>query len=298
MTTQELLAKEFEAKRTHLRAVAFRMLGSASEADDAVQEAWLKLSRSSTESVENLGGFMTTVVARVCLDMLRSRSTRREDSKASHLAFDDHADANATPDRERLLADSIGVALLVVLETLAPAERVAFVLHDMFDLSFEEIGRVVDRTPAAARQLASRARSRVHGASPDANADVVAHQKIVEAFLSASRDGNLAALLAVLDPSIVLRADATILAQSSRNPNAPKFAPELRGPDAIADAFVGRARAAQVALVDGAPAAIWAHAGKTRAVFAMTFANGKITSIEMIGDADRIRAFDIEIQPA
>ena len=300
MTTQEMLAQEtlakaFEAKRSHLQAVAFRMLGSTSEADDAVQDAWLKVSRASMDDVDNLGGWMTTIVARVCLDMLRSRSSRREDPKGSHLAFEKHADAGPAPDRETLLADSIGIALLVVLETLAPAERVAFVLHDMFDLSYGEIAPIVDRSPAAARQLASRARHRVNGAPPDVDADVAVHQKIVEAFLAASRDGNLAALLAVLDPDVVVTADALAVAQAARNPGAPKLAPERRGADAVVDTFLGKAKAAQVALVDGVVAAIWAHAGKTRAVFSITIKNEKICNIDMICEPDRLREFEVDI---
>lgn len=295
MTTQDFLAKEFETKREHLRAVAMRMLGSTSEADDALQEAWLKLSRSSTESVDNLGGWMTTIVARVCLDMLRSRNARREDSKGSHLSFEKTADARAAPDREKFLADSIGIAMLVVLETLAPAERVAFVLHDMFDFSFDEIARVVDRTPAAARQLASRARHRVSGTKPDLDPDLTAHQKIVEAFLSASRDGNLAALLAVLAPDVVIRADAISVAAAARNPNAPRLVPEGRGPQAVVDTFLGSAKAAQVALVDGEVAAIWQHAGVTRALFAMTIIDGKISAIDITNDMSRIRDCVVDI---
>jgi RNA polymerase sigma factor (sigma-70 family) len=296
MTNQDFLAKEFDAKREHLRAVAFRMLGSKSEAEDAVQETWLKLSRAGTENVDNLAGFMTTVVARVCLDMLRSRSARREDPKGSDSSFEKNTEAVASaPDRDRLLADSVGLALHVVLETLAPAERVAFVLHDMFDLSFDEIAPIVDRTPEAARQLASRARNRVQRTNADRDADISGHRKIVEAFLNAARTGNLAALLAVLDPEIVLRADAVAVAASAKNPQAPQLSAEMHGAKAVGNTFVGRAQAARVAWVDGRVAAVWAPGGEPRAVFAMTFADEKITSITMIADPERIASFDIDI---
>lgn len=295
MTTEDFLAREFAAKQAHLRAVAFRMLGSASEAEDAVQEAWLKLSRAGTDGVDNLGGWMTTIVARVCLDMLRSRNARREDPKASAEALEKNSPPVSAPDRDQLLADSVGLALHVVLETLSPAERVAFVLHDMFDLSYDEIAPIVDRTPEAARQLASRARSRVQHANADRDADISGHRKIVEAFLIASRTGNLAALLAVLDPNVVLRADAVAVLASTKNPQAPQLAAEMRGSKAVADTFVGRAQAARVAVVDGAFAAVWAPGGTTRAVIAMTFANGKITGIEMIADPNRIAASAIDI---
>ena len=208
MDEHEWLAEQFEANRTHLRAVAYRMLGSLSEADDAVQEAWLRLSRSDTSGVENLGGWLTTVVARVCLDMLRSRKSRREEPLGAHVpdpmvSREDGID----PEHEALLADSVGLALLVVLETLAPAERVAFVLHDMFDLPFDEIAPIVGRSPTAARQLASRARRRVQGAATVPDADLTRQREVVDAFLAASRGGDFDALLALLDPDVVLRAD-------------------------------------------------------------------------------------------
>src|SRR5262245_50793943 len=207
MDEQKWLAERFEAHRTHLRGVAYRMLGSRSEADDAVQEAWLRLSRSDTSGVRNLGGWLTTVVARVCLDMLRSRQSRREESLERKPEAFRIRQEGIDPEQEALLADSVGLALLVVLETLAPAERVAFVLHDMFDLAFDEIGPVVGRSPTAARQLASRARRRVHGGAPAANADLSRQRDVVEAFLAASRAGDFDALLAVLDPEVVLSAD-------------------------------------------------------------------------------------------
>src|SRR5712692_7613100 len=199
------LADRFEASRNHLRSVAYRMLGSMSEADDAVQEAWLRVSRSGTSGVENLGGWLTTVVARVCLDLLRSRKSRREEPLGVHLQ-----DPLANPEHEALLADSVGLALLVVLETLTPAERLAFVLHDMFAVPFEEIAPIVGRTPDAARQLASRGRRRVQGAAPSPDTDLTHQREIVDAFLAASRAGDFDALLAVLDPDVVFRADAGI----------------------------------------------------------------------------------------
>src|ERR1700681_3816799 len=218
MQDDEWLADRFEANRTHLRAVAFRMLGSSSEAEDAVQEAWIRLSRSGTSGVENLGGWMTTIVARICLDMLRSRKSRREESLDTPLGDPVAVGEDGTdPEREALLADSIGLALLVVLKTLAPAERVAFVLHDMFDLPFDEIAAIVGRSPAAARQLASRARRRVQGADTAPGADRARQRQVVDAFLAASRGGDFDALIALLDPDVVLRSDdAAVLAGASK----------------------------------------------------------------------------------
>ena len=243
----EWLAEQFEGHRGHLREVAYRMLGSRSEADDAVQEAWLRLSRSDTGAVENLGGWLTTVVARVCLDMLRWRKSRREEPLETHgpnlvMSRENRGD----PEHEVALCESVGLALLVVLETLAPAERVAFVLHDMFDLPFDEIAHVVGRTEAAARQLASRARRRVRGSPTVPAADLSRQREVVEAFLAASRGGDFEALLSVLDPDVVVRADRTAV---------PTGAPtEVRGAPAVARnalAFSMRARFAQVALVNG-----------------------------------------------
>src|SRR3989441_13163523 len=251
MNEHELLAERFEANRSHLRKVAYRMLGSPTDAEDAVQEAWLRLSRSGTSGVENLGGWLTTVVARVCLDMLRSRKSRREEPFDARVpeplaAREDPID----PEHEALLADSIGLALLVVLETLAPAERVAFVLHDMFDLPFDEIAPIVGRSPTAARQLASRARRRVQGAATVPDADLTRQREVVDAFLAASRGGDFDALLAVLDPDVVLRADRAAVAAGASG--------EVRGAPAVARQFSGRARVAQPALVNGAAGAEWA----------------------------------------
>src|SRR5712692_3270342 len=229
------LAEQFEANRTHLRAVAYRMLGSLSEADDAVQESWLHLSRSGTSGVENLGGWLTTVVARVCLDMLRSRKSRREESLSAHLPEQIvSGEAGTDPEHEAVLADSVGPALLLVLETLAPAERLAFVLHDMFAVPFDEIAPMVGRSPAAARQLASRARRRVQGAATVPDTDRVRQREVVGAFLAASRGGDFAALLALLDPDVGLRADPEAVRVGA--------AKEVRGATAVANTFSGRAR--------------------------------------------------------
>jgi RNA polymerase sigma-70 factor, ECF subfamily len=288
MDEHEWLTERFEAKRSHLRAVAYRMLGSRTEADDAVQEAWLRISRSDASGVENVGGWLTTVVARVCLDMLRSRRSQREEPLGAHVTEPIVSREDRThPEHEALLADSVGLALLVVLETLAPAERVAFVLHDMFDLPFDEIAPIVGRSPAAARQLASRARRRVQGATTPANADRTRQRKVVDAFLAASRGGDFDALLTVLDPDVVLRADrAAVRAGASK---------ELRGAKAVADTFSGRARFAQPALVNGAVGAVWAPGGRPRVVFGFTITRGRIVEIDLVADPERLRQLDLVV---
>ncbi len=293
MDRDDWLAKRFDDSRPHLRAVAFRMMGSAGEADDAVQEAWLKVSRSDPGGVENLGGWLTTVVARVCLDMLRSRRARGEQPLGPAV---DAVPAGGTPETEVAFADAIGPALLVVLDTLAPQERVAFVLHDMFDLSFEEIAPIVDRTPEAARQLASRARRRVRGVAAPPT-DVARRRELVGAFLAASRDGDFDRLLAVLSPDAVVRADATSLrvAAAYQGRGAPTLAPEVRGAAEIAQAFQGRARDALPALIDGEPGAVWAVRGQVRSAFVFTIAGGKITGIDLVMDEEHLGALDIEI---
>ena len=298
MDEHDWLAERFEENRGHLRAVAYRMLGSLSEADDAVQEAWLRLSRSDTSGVENLGGWLTTVVGRVCLDQLRSRKSRREESLEAHLpdVAARHAEGR-DPEQEALLADSVGSALLVVLETLTPAERLAFVLHDMFAVPFDEIAPIVGRSPTAVRQLASRARRRVQGAGATPEADLDRQREVVEAFIAASRDGDFDALLAVLDPDVVLRADSTAVQASGsrREAGAPKLAPTLRGAATVADAFSGRARFAQLALVNGSLGATWAPGGRPRAVFSMTIVRGKIVEIDLIADPESVRQLDVTI---
>jgi RNA polymerase sigma-70 factor (ECF subfamily) len=296
MDENDWLAKRFDESRAHLRAVAFRMLGSASEADDAVQEAWLKVARSDSSEVENLGGWLTTVVARVCLDMLRSRKSRREEPYAPPVA---EMPSRATPESEIGLADAIGPAFLVVLDMLAPAERVSFVLHDMFDLPFEEIAPIVGRSPEAARQLASRARRRVRGvATPEG--DLPRHREIVSAFLAASRDGNFDALLAVLAPDAVFRADdlAVRTAATNRWGGTPSLPNEVRGASSVAYTFKGRARGASAALIDGHPGAVWAVQGRTRAAFVFTIVGEEITEIDLVMEPSRLDEFDIEIASA
>ncbi|MGH9524785.1 MAG: sigma-70 family RNA polymerase sigma factor [Terriglobales bacterium] len=279
MDKNRWLAQRFDENRGRLRGVAYPMLGSASEAEDAVQEAWLKLTRSDTGEVENLGGWLTTIVARVCLDMLRSRASRRE----APLAEVADVASKGNPEDEVALADATGPALLLVLEMLAPAERVAFVLHDMFDLSFEEIAPIVNRTAAATRQLASRARRRVRGAEAPA-IDMVQHREVVNAFLAASRDGDFGRLLAVLSPEVVLRADelAVRMAAANERHGAPTLAPEVRGASLVAEAFKGRARAALPAIIQGAAGAVWASDSQIRAAFLFAIEGGRITGIELI----------------
>ena len=286
MDEHEWLAQQFEANRSHLQAVAYRMLGSLSEAEDAVQESWLHLSRSDTSDIENLGGWLTTVVARVCLDMLRSRHSRREESlevSGSIAARDGGID----PEQEALLADSVGLALLVVLDTLSPAERLAFVLHDLFAVPFDEIAPIVEREVAATRQLASRARRRVRGRASIQDADLAASREVVEAFLTAARTGNFDALLAVLDPDVVLRHDPrAVPAGASR---------EIRGAAAVASHFAGRAQAARAALVDGSVGVVVAPHGRLLGVLDLLIRGGKITAITVISDPARLRQLHLAV---
>jgi RNA polymerase sigma factor (sigma-70 family) len=286
MTDDHSLANRFDAHRAHLHSVAQRMLGSPADADDAVQEAWLRLSRADTSGVANLGGWLTTVVARICLDQLRTRDGRREEPIESedtgvHAYVDDGSD----PARDAELADSLGAALLIVLETLTPAERLAFVLHDMFAVSFDEIAPMIDRTPAAARQLASRGRRRVQGAAAGGGADLARRRAVVAAFLAASREGKFDTLLTLLHPDVVLHADGAVVTMGA--------AGEARGADAVARTFAGRAKGARLALVDGVPGLAWQQAGRMRVVFAMTVEDGRITAIELIADPERLARLDI-----
>jgi RNA polymerase sigma-70 factor (ECF subfamily) len=283
----DFLAEQFEGYRGHLRAVAFRMLGSHAEAEDAVQEAWLRLSRADASQVDNLGGWLTTVVGRVCLDMLRSRKSRREEPMDERVPEPRVAGAAEDPEQAAVMADSVGLALLVVLETLQPTERLAFVLHDLFGVPFEEIGPIVGRTPAAARQLASRARRRVQGVSPNESeaANKERQQHIVQAFLKASRDGDMQGLLALLDPDVVLRADAVTVRMG-----APA---EVRGLTEVATTFAGRAKAVQAATVDGGPGAVWLAAGRPRMAFVFTFAAERIVGIEMVADPARLEQMEV-----
>jgi len=294
MTEKDSLAERFEANRSHLRSVAYRMLGSRTEADDALQEAFLRLMRADTSGVDNFAGWLTTVVARVCLDTLRERKTRREVPANGEVEALPAAD---NPEREKLIADSVGVAMLVVLETLTPAERVAFVLHDIFNVSFEDIAPVVGRSPAAARQLASRGRRRVQGAPARPEADRARQREVVGAFLAASRNGDFAALLAILDPNVMLRADgpAVRVSVARAGQGMPALAPEIRGRDAVANIFRGRARAAQPALLDGEAGLVFAHGGKPRMLIDFVLENGRIVEISMIADPEHIAARDVEV---
>lgn len=272
MSDDDQLAEAFEGERNRLRSVAYRILGSANEADDAVQEAWLRLQR--TEGIDNLGGWLTTVVSRVCLDMLRSRQSRREDPYAEVAdAATVAGDEPGHPEFEAELADSVGSAMLVVLQTLAPAERLAFVLHDMFAVPFEEIATIVGRSPAATRQLASRGRRRVQ--QPD-QVSGTGDREIVDAFLLASRSRDFERLLSLLDPDAVVRSDAAATAMGSEE--------LITGARAIAEAYTGRAVALRPAIVDGAPGAAWVHAKETKVAFAFTVADGRITEIELLAD--------------
>jgi RNA polymerase sigma factor (sigma-70 family) len=265
------------------------MLGSLSEAEDAVQETWLRLSRSDTSGVENLGGWLTTVVARVCLDMLRSRKSRREESLGARVSGPMAVRAEgADPEQEALLSDSVGLALLVVLETLTPAERLAFVLHDMFSVPFDEIAPIVGRSPDAARQLASRARRRVRGADASHDQDLTRQREVVDAFLAAARDGDFDALVAVLDPDVVLRSDRAALPAS-----APR---EVRGAPAVARrALVGRARAARPALVDGAVGVVVAPRGRLLMVLDFKIRGGKIVEIDAVAEPERLNQLDLAL---
>src|SRR5579875_1350766 len=274
MNDNQWLADRFEEDRGHLRSVAYRLLGSTAEADDAVQEAWIRLNRADTRDVENLTGWLTTVVARVSLDILRSRRSRREaDPADERLAPLVSSDSTLDPEHEAILADSVGTALLVVLDTLSPAERLAFVLHDLFGMPFEEIAQIVERSPAAARQLASRARRRVRGAerAGPAVSETGKQREIVEAFMAAARKGEFEALLTLLDPEVIVRVDRAALEMNAQGgPGRPILATELHGSEAVARVFSSGARGARLAIVDGQMGATWAPGGKPRAIFAFT----------------------------
>jgi RNA polymerase sigma factor (sigma-70 family) len=282
----ERQGQEFEQHRAHLHAVAYRMLGSPSEADDAVQEAWLRLNRSDSSSVENMRGWLTTVVARVSLDMLRARGSRLEDYAGSWLPEPLVTSDDSDPAYEAELADSVGLALLVVLETLTPAERLAFVLHDMFGMPFEEIAPIVDRTPTATRQLASRARRRVRGATPVQDPDLAEQRRVVDAFLLAARNGNFDALIEVLDPEVVFRIDAGGQAPRAREP--------IVGAEAVAKQILSRgagfAPLARPALVNGAAGAIVGPGDRPVAVVGFTVSNGRIAEIDIVADPEKLAA--------
>ncbi len=289
MDEREWLAERFEEHRTRLRAVAYRMLGSLSEADDAVQEAWIRLSRTDTGEVENLDGWLTTVVARISLNMLRSRDARREEPIGVRIPepIVDRADGT-DPEHEALLADSVGLALLVVLETLSPAERLAFVLHDMFAVPFDEIAGIVDRSPDATRQLASRARRRVQGENTVPDADLDTQREVVEAFLAAARDGDFDRLVAVLDPDVVLRADLGPAGGS----------PEVRGAEAVASQAQTYSRLGLVmrpALINGAVGLVSTRDGQPFSVGGFTVRDGKIVAMDILADPERLARLDLTV---
>ena len=288
MPTPEQLAAQFEEHRGHLRAVAYRMLGSASEADDAVLESWLRLGRTDVSDVENLRGWLTTVVARVCLDMLRTRTSRREDSLDTHVPDPVITRAESDPESNAVLADSVGLALLVVLETLEPAERLAFVLHDVFGMTFDEIAPVVDRSPVAARQLASRARRRVQGKAPNADRDLRQQRRVIDAFMAAAQKGDFEGLVAVLDPDIVLRADGGAIAGLSR---------VVRGANAVAsqaETFSRSGLTNQLVLVNGSLGFVARRAdGRVFAVIGFTIAGGKIVEMDILADPERLGRLDL-----
>jgi len=291
MQEPEWMAKQFEENRGHLRGVAYRMLGSLGEADDAVQEAWLRLSRSDAAEIENLGGWLTTVVARVCLDMLRSRKARGEEALTSDVPKSaTAAPTTRNPEQEALLADSVGLALLVVLDRLNPPERLAFVLHDLFAVSFEEIGSIVGRSPAAARQLASRARRRVQGTVAVPSANLSRQRKLVDAFLAAMRAGDFEGLLAVLDPDVLVRID-----KAAGRPDGPR---EIRGARAWAQgalAFAHAISATELALVDGTVGLVWAPGGHLFRALRLTFAGDKITQVDIIANPKKLRELDLAV---
>ena len=291
MNEHEWLATRFEENRAHLRAVGYGMLGSVSEADDAVQEAWLRLNRSDATTIANLGGWLTTVVARVCLDILRSRAARREEVLDTHVS-DPTANRHggSDPEHEALLADSVGLALLVVLDRLTPAERIAFVLHDMFDVTFDEIASIVGRSSTAARQLASRARRRVRGAASVPGSALSEQREVVEAFLAALRRGDFEGLISVLDPDVVVRVD-----EAGARPGAPR---EIRGARNWAKgaiAFSQFAQSIQPMLVDGAVGLLWAPRGRLSRVLRFTIERGKIAQVDVVADAARVREIELAV---
>jgi RNA polymerase sigma factor (sigma-70 family) len=284
VSDEDLLAERFEEHRTRLTAMAYRMLGSTGPADDAVQEAWIRLSRSEAENIENLGGWLTTVVTRVCLDMLRARTARREELvDIAHPAVTQEDSGH--PEHEAVLADAVSDALLVVLSTLAPAERLAFVLHDLFAMPFEEIARILGRTSTATRQLASRARRRVQSPERTLEADRTVQGRVVDAFLTASRTGDLEELVWLLHPDAVLRADGAAVGIGA--------VPQTTGARAVAETFAGRAQAARPATLDGFPAAVWTVRGRPKVVFGFTVVDGRIAEIELLADPEVLATLDV-----
>ncbi|WP_433257506.1 RNA polymerase sigma factor SigJ [Streptosporangium sp. CA-135522] len=290
MTSQDFLADRFQGHRPHLKAVAYRMLGSLSEAEDAVQEAWLRLARSDSDDIDNLGGWLTTVVGRVCLDMLRTRKSRREESLEDRLPDPVISREDATdPEQEALLADSVGLALLVVLESLTPAERLAFVLHDMFGLPFEQIAPIVDRTPVAAKKLASRARRRVRGSAPSPDPDLSSQRRVVDAFLSAARDGDFAALVSILDPDVVLRVDGGMLTGGMK---------VIRGAAAVAGQLatfqrMATSAATYPAVINGLAGLVNTIDDQLISVMSFTISDVRIATIDILSDPDRLARLDL-----
>jgi RNA polymerase sigma factor (sigma-70 family) len=294
--TNAELAERFEAARPRLLRIAQRILGSAPESDDALQETWLRIHRADVAEVINLDGWLTTVVGRVCLDGLKRRKSRREELTPDDPRRDTVAAApGERPEEEAMLADSIGVALLILLDTLSPAERVAFVLHDMFDVPFDDVAAIVGKTPEAARQLASRARRRVRGASTDHDIATQPHDELVRAFLQASRAGNFSALLALLDPAAALRADAAVVAMGGAGYwQTDRLEAGIKGGDTVARMFSGRALGARFARIDGKPGAVWTEGRELRVAFLFTVAHSRITAIDLIGDRDALMQLVVE----
>jgi RNA polymerase sigma factor (sigma-70 family) len=282
------LVDQFETHRAHLQSVAYRMLGSRGEADDAVQEAWLRFSRADASDIANLGGWLTTVVARVSLDMLRSRASRREDPMGDQLTdYIERRGDGSEPEHEALVADSVGAALLVVLETLRPAERLVFVLHDMFAVPFDEIGPIVGRSPDAAKMLASRARQKVRRSDPAPDAAAARQREVVDAFLAASRNGDFDGLLALLDPDVMIRADAAAVRMGSPE--------QTRGAHAVAGTFSGRALAARPALVDGTVGVVWAVGGRPKVVWDFVIEDGKVVHIDMLAAPETLDGIELVV---
>jgi RNA polymerase sigma factor (sigma-70 family) len=292
--TDASLSARFEENRPRLRAVAYRMLGSTSETEDAVQETWLRITRADTGSVANFGGWLTTVITNVCLDMLRARKTRENAAPVIGAEGVAAASEPTDPEREVLLADAVGSAMMIVLDTLSPAERVAFVLHDLFALSFEDIGAMVGRSAIATRQLASRARRRVQGAG-EREKELPSQREVAQAFMAASRDGNLEAVLAVLDPDVVLRVDPVAVTGAAANEarGAPRLVAEMRGAADVARVFLGSAQAARPALVDGTPGAAWAPGGRPRVIWTFKVEQGRIVEVQVVADPKTIARLEV-----
>jgi RNA polymerase sigma factor (sigma-70 family) len=292
--TDASLSARFEENRPRLRAVAYRLLGSTSEAEDAVQETWLRITRADTGRVDNLGGWLTTVITHVCLDMLRARKTRENAAPPPGAEGAAVAPGPTDPEREVLLADAVGSAMMVVLDTLNPAERVAFVLHDLFALSFEDIGAIVGRSSDATRQLASRARRRVQGAG-ERDEELPSQREVADAFMTASRNGDLEAVLAVLDPEVILRVDPAAVKAAAANAakGAPRLVPEVRGAAEVARVFLGSAQVAKPALVDGTPGAAWAPGGRPRAIWSFKVERGGIVEVQFIVDPKAIARLEV-----